>query len=110
MTLTTCVEHALQFDAQCFEPGNATLDFRQVVPGEPVYSGAGLIRLRTERQQFADGGNFKAKVARVTDKIESRDLGFTIPALATFGARRRRQEFHLLVIADGRNLDACPAR
>ena len=44
--------------------GRAGLFWRRIVP---VY----------ERQQFADGGNFKAKVARVTDKMELRDLGFT---------------------------------
>src|SRR5258708_30567401 len=63
---TAYTEHALQLGAQGCEPVDSTLDFHQMASGQSVYPGAGLIRLRTKRQQFADGRNFKAQVARMT--------------------------------------------
>ena len=65
-----------------------------------------LTNVLAESYQFLDRIEIEAEVAGVAHKGEAFEIGFLVAPLVALGPFRRTQQAHLLVIANGRHLDA----
>ena len=88
--MTAFVHHMLQFFAESCEFGDAPVHIDHVMARNAVGFGAGSFGLRAQIQQLSNRIQFEAKLAGVTDEVQSGDLGRTVAALFAGRARRRR--------------------
>ena len=71
---------------------------------------AGLIAAIDQFQKTADFFDADAELSPPKDKTEAADVDFVIDAVNVSAARRLRQKVDLLIVADGLQIAARPAR
>lgn len=81
-------DHALQLRSERVQASDLAFDLAQVVARNLVGRAAGLMRLVTELQQFADRGEGKSELARVADKGEPIRMNSSVQPLVTRAAGR----------------------
>ena len=99
-------DNPLQFLLRRITLGNFFTHGNQMIGGNPVSTFAGLLPVMAEPDQLADGINVESTITGVTNEDQPFQIVLFIPALIAFGSLRRFNQPHLLVIANGRNLDA----
>lgn len=98
--------HALQFRLQGLQAGNALLHLGETGPGDGIGHRAGLAGIVLQIEQGTDRLDLEAEFARMADESEPAHIGRLVETPIAVRARRRRQQADLLVVTDGRHLDA----
>lgn len=101
-------DDALELMLQPSEPGDFFPHGGKMLGRDAVRLAAGAFRMFAQCQKVPDRLNRKSEVARVADEGEPFELVLFIAPLIALRALRRREQTHLLVIADGRDFYARP--
>ena len=104
------LDHAAQLGAQGNELLDPALDLGEAAERDAVGGVAGGLRLRGERQQFADRLDLETEIACMPDEGQALCGRLVVDAAVALGARNIGQDADLLVVPDGRHLDAGAAR
>ncbi len=91
---------ALELLLEGFQAGDLNLDRRKVASRDLIGLVAGLILVVRKLEQLTDLLYREAEVARMSDKIQAREMSRGVPPLITFCPLRLLQQADSLVIAD----------
>ncbi len=98
--------HALQLSPQRNELGNPAFHIAEMTTGNLVGGRTRLIGGAAHFEKFADGSDLETKLTRMPNEVETAKVGALVASLLPFSPLRHFQKPDLLVVADGRNLDA----
>ena len=104
--MAAAFRHALQFHLQRLQAGDALLHFGQAGLGDGIGRRTGLAGIVLQVEQGPDRLDLEAEFPRMADESQPPDIGCLVEAPVAVGARRRRQQADLLIVTDGRHLDA----
>jgi len=115
VAVTGLVGMAVRFDArqflfQTFQPGDALADRGEMRGRDTVRLVMGHGGVLAQADQFANRLERQAEIAGMADEGQPVEFGAGVAALVAGGTFRRVDQAHLLVIADGRHLDAGASR
>jgi hypothetical protein len=104
--LPASFQHQFQLGPERGQTPYSLLSIRQARTRDDVSARAGLVWLILQRQKVSDGLKIKSEFPSMPYERNTAQIGLGIQPPISTGTGRRREKPDLLIIADGRNLDA----